>query len=166
VANQRTRYSNRSSSEETLTEEMKKDDMLSRNCLSRQKADGPTHHSARTRLISLANRGDRASRGRVPGKKVLRMYSGTPNKLLGLPGLAAFRMSIVSKAWSGVCRQAATVDVTLSIDLRALSPNFLQREDERQKEQGAGHKVLLVRWTVQVVTSKHSFFRPCKDRDC
>lgn len=98
VASHRTRYSKRSSSEETLTDEMKKDEMLSRNCFSRQKADGPTHHNAKTRLMSLANRGDRASRGSVPGKKVLRMYSGTPSRLLGVPGLAAFRKSMVAKA--------------------------------------------------------------------
>lgn len=97
VANHRTRYSNRSSSEETLIEEMKKDEKLSKKCFNRQKADGPTHHKARMRLINLANLGDLARSGSVPGKKVLRIYSGTPSRLLGLPGFAGFCKSIVAK---------------------------------------------------------------------
>jgi hypothetical protein len=97
VANHRVRYSKRSSSEETLIEEIMKDEILSKNCFSRQRADGPTHHKARTRLINLATRGDRASRGSVPGKNVLRMYSGTPRRLLGLPGFAVFCKSIVAE---------------------------------------------------------------------
>ena len=97
VANHRTRYSNRSSSEETLIEEMKKDEKLSKKCLNRQKADGPTHHKARMRLINLANLGDLASSGSIPGKKVLRIYSGTPSRLLGLPGFAGFCKSIAAR---------------------------------------------------------------------
>jgi hypothetical protein len=97
VANHRTRYSNRSSSEETLIEETKKDDKLSKKCFNRQKADGPTHHKARIRLINLANLGDLASSGSVPGKKVLRMYSGTPSRLLGLPAFAGFCKSMAAR---------------------------------------------------------------------
>ena len=97
VANHRTRYSKRSSSEETLIEDMKKDEKLSKKCFNRQKADGPTHHKARMRLINLANLGDLASSGSVPGKKVLRIYSGTPRRLLGLPGFAGFCKSIAAR---------------------------------------------------------------------
>jgi hypothetical protein len=76
---------------------MKKDEKLSKKCFNRQKADGPTHHKARTRLINLANLGDLASSGSVPGKKVLRIYSGTPSRLLGLPGFAGVCKSIAAK---------------------------------------------------------------------
>jgi hypothetical protein len=76
---------------------MKKDEKLSKKCFNRQKADGPTHHKARTRLINLANLGDLASSGSVPGKNVLRIYSGTPSRPLGLPGFAGVCKSIAAK---------------------------------------------------------------------
>jgi hypothetical protein len=112
---------------------MKKDEILSKKCFSRQKADGPTHHKARTRLINLANLGDRASRGSVPGKKVLRMYSGTPSKPLGLPVLAAFCMSIVAEPDQNVL---ASSELALKFQTGFRAANSRLQTEETARGQG------------------------------
>ena len=80
-----------------MIEEMNKDETMSKKCFNRQKADGPNHHNARTRLVNFANRGDRASKGSVPGKKVWRMYSGAPSRVVEVPALGTFCKPIVSR---------------------------------------------------------------------
>jgi hypothetical protein len=104
------------------------------------------------RLINLANLGDLARSGSVPGKKVLRIYSGTPSRLLGLPGFAGFCKSIAAKR-----DQKALGSSKWGCISETSFPAANARVQEEEMADATGSK-LLYDGILCTVTSKHIFY--------